>query len=130
MDDVTQFVFRLIMVVYIAVGLGILFSPEYYRKAFQRMFENRGITYFGGIIALVVGFGVITHHNVWEGWPLLVTLFGWLAFLKGTAVLVVPEHFMKVSTRLVKNDHFYGYGVMAIVFGFVFGYFGYFGYFI
>ena len=123
--QITQFVLRLIMVVLFTVGLGVLLSPKYYSKAFERMFENRAMTYGGAIVALVVGFGIISYHNVWRGPEVLITLFGWLAFVKGVVVLVLPEHFMRLSNHLINHKHFYAYGIAAIILGFLFGYFGY-----
>lgn len=125
MDDFTPFILRLIMVVYLTVGLGILLSPNYYRKIFAHLLDNKLMIYLGGLMALVVGFAVITYHNVWQGWGLLVTLLGWAAFLKGLMVLLLPEQLMKISTQVMKESHFFMYGLSAIILGLIFGYFGF-----
>lgn len=126
MQDMTPFILRLVCAVYLAVGLGILLSPNYYRKAFTHMFDNKAVTYLAGLLGLVVGFAVVTYHNVWQGWATMVTLLGWVAFLKGLFVLIGPEHFMKASIKVMKNDNFKIYGMATVILGVIFGYFGFF----
>lgn len=45
-----------------------------------------------GMATVVAGLTIVLAHNVWRGgaMPVLVTIFGWLLLIKGTALLVVP----------------------------------------
>ena len=116
---------QLAAVVYLTVGVGMLVSGDYYRKAFDKMFKEAGIWYLGGLMALISGFLIIKFHNVWEGWPILVTLLGWLALLKGLLIFIFPEGFMDWSAGFVKKMGSQ-YGFVALVLGLIFGYFGFF----
>ena len=42
-----------------------------------------------GVIATVAGLAIVLGHNVWSGGalPVVVTLSGWLALLKGVSLL-------------------------------------------
>lgn len=49
------------------------------------------VTYLNGTILFVSGLAIVRAHNRWRGWPLLVTLVGWLAMLGGLYRMVAPE---------------------------------------
>ncbi|MCA9651249.1 MAG: hypothetical protein H6712_22805 [Myxococcales bacterium] len=50
------------------------------------------VVYLNGTIVFVVGLGIVRVHNRWQrGWPLLVTLVGWLAVLGGLVRMMFPE---------------------------------------
>ncbi|KHO18449.1 hypothetical protein [Mycolicibacterium setense] len=54
--------------------------------------ENRafGLTY--GFMSLFLGLASVLLHNVWElNWHVLITIFGWLALIKGVIVIAWPE---------------------------------------
>jgi hypothetical protein len=36
-----------------------------------------------GLATFVLGLAVVRFHNVWKGWPIVVTLFGWLMIIGG-----------------------------------------------
>jgi hypothetical protein len=54
--------------------------------------ENRafGLTY--GFLSLFLGLASVLLHNVWElNRHVLITIFGWLALIKGILVIAWPE---------------------------------------
>ncbi|MCV7069115.1 hypothetical protein H7H51_31435 [Mycolicibacterium farcinogenes] len=54
--------------------------------------ENRafGLTY--GFMSLFLGLASVLLHNAWElNWHVLITIFGWLALIKGVIVIAWPE---------------------------------------
>ena len=49
-----------------------------------------GLTY--GFLSLFLGLTSVLLHNVWEpNWQVLITIFGWLALIKGIIVIAWPE---------------------------------------
>ena len=54
--------------------------------------ENRafGLTY--GYLSLFLGLASVVLHNDWVmNWHVLITIFGWLALIKGVIVIAWPE---------------------------------------
>lgn len=54
--------------------------------------ENRafGLTY--GYLSLFLGLVSVLLHNEWTlSWHILITIFGWLALIKGVIVIAWPE---------------------------------------
>lgn len=89
--------------------------------------DSFGMTLNGGIMALFSGIIILVFHNIWVAdWPVLMTIVGWIALLKGIIFLWYPKaiHSMKA---LYSNRGAY-YIVIAFVFFFAieFLYFGFF----
>jgi hypothetical protein len=65
-----------------------------------------------GIISLGFGVAMIVCHNVWTGGLLavVVTLLGWLIFLKGLGLLLLPpETLSRLIAGMHYGEHFYLY---------------------
>jgi hypothetical protein len=44
-----------------------------------------------GILLFVAGVAIVRAHNIWTGgWPVLVTVLGWLAILSGLVRMLFP----------------------------------------
>lgn len=90
--------------VFVAAGIGFLFHPKFCKKMIKDFESHEGLTYFTGIIIMILGLIVILNHNIWEFSAAgLVTLFGWGSFLKGTIFLVAPNFLFKFSKPILKN---------------------------
>ena len=50
------------------------------------------VTYLNGTLLFVAGLSIIRAHNRWTvGWPVMVTLVGWVAILGGLFRMFAPE---------------------------------------
>ena len=91
------------------------------------MMKEAGMVLFGGIFALLIGFLIVTRHNVWEGWPTIITIFGWIAVLKGVSLIVFPGLAMPMFASWFKNKSFLrAIGVGTILIGAFFAYMSFF----
>ncbi len=77
-------------------------------KSFDRMVEgfldDPGFVALSGFIALIMGLAIITAHNVWEpNWRVVITIFGYLAALKGVWRLGWPENSMGAVRVMLRN---------------------------
>ena len=94
-------IFRLLGIVYLAVGLGILFSPDFYKRLLDEYHENPPVIYLSGVLSLVVGYVLVAFHNTWVvGFPVIITVLGWLAFLKGLFILAAPKASVRMSRSM------------------------------
>lgn len=125
--ELSVFLAKIIAVIYVVVGLGVLFNTTYYYKTTHSFMKDTGLMYVSGILALLVGVVFVLIHNNWtKDWTVIITLFGWLALVKGVLLLVFPKIIKVFHTWLKKKSLFYFYGLMALILGVVFGYFGFF----
>ena len=89
-------IFQCLGLIYLAVGLGILSNPQYYKQMMMDFKNNRASMYMGGIFLLAIGFLLVTFHNIWAAEvSVIITVIGWIALVKGILLLVLPEMMMK-----------------------------------
>ncbi len=120
-------IFQVFSVVYLAVGVGLLVNPGFYRKMFSDFVENSAILYIGGVMALVVGMLIVMFHNTWtKDWSVIITVFGWLALIKGVVILVLPKAMVSLAKAIMENATFMKVeALIAIIAGLLFLYLGF-----
>jgi len=125
--DVSIFIAKIIGLVYVVIGLGMFLNGKYYKKMVDSMMKESSVWYFGGIVALIIGFLIVSVHNVWEfSWVVLVTIIGWMAFLKGLLLLMAPKWMMSMGMGIFKKfKSFSILGIIIVIVGLIFSYFGF-----
>ncbi len=76
----------------VIVAAMFFIRPKALHDVKRLIVEDRafGLTY--GFLSLFLGLTSILLHNVWEpNWHVLITIFGWLALIKGIIVISWPE---------------------------------------
>jgi len=85
-------------------ALGVLVNQKRYFQMMDDYFQNAALIYVGGIIALLFGLIVVQVHNFWAAhWAVIITVFGWLAIVKGIALIVFPQSIAKLGESYKKN---------------------------
>jgi len=120
-------IFQIFSLVYICVGIGILINPDFYKKLFEDFIENASALYLGGIMALAVGYLIVTFHNTWtKDLSVIITIFGWLALIKGILILIQPKIMIALSKAMVKKESILKIEAIAvIILGLAFSFLGF-----
>lgn len=87
----SRFIAALIGPVVMAVGLSMLMNPGLVAGLAADVAASPALMITTGIIIMLLGLAIVKSHNVWKGWPLAVTLVGWLAVFGGMLRIVVPD---------------------------------------
>ncbi len=118
---------RIGALVYLSIGLGVFINPGYFRKLMDDLIKSPGMAYVAALMALILGCLMVAVHNVWVwNWPVLITILGWGAIVKGMAGLLFPEPLLKMSHRIVNKIKPPAYlGGVAVILGIILGYFGF-----
>ncbi|MEA1909750.1 MAG: hypothetical protein U9M89_01875 [Patescibacteria group bacterium] len=128
--EVAILVAKLISVIYLFVGLGMLFSAEYYSRVVTDLLhdeDNAAAMYFGGALAAVVGLLIVLNHNVWESsWVVVITIIGWLGLIKGFILLVFPGKMDVIFGSWFNKGNIRVWGFIALLIGLFLGYYGFF----
>lgn len=118
---------RIISITYLAFGFGLLFSSQFYKREIPKLVENPVLLIYDGFVATVLGCLMIYYHNTWESnWTTIITVIGWIGFIKGISLLIFPE-----SYKMYKNTIFHEDNLMKVlvpltfIVGLVLGYFGF-----
>jgi uncharacterized protein YjeT (DUF2065 family) len=91
-------IFQLLGIIYLAVGIGMLTTPDFYKKLIKDFTENPLAIYLGGLVALAIGFLLVSFHNIWvRDWSVIITIIGWAALIKGLFLIILPKVSIKIS---------------------------------
>ncbi|MBT3237295.1 MAG: hypothetical protein HOK06_06910 [Rhodospirillaceae bacterium] len=90
---------------YIVVAIGLAVNPGVYRRLATDFIEQPALAYMGGIMALLMGLLILVFHNTWSAdWTAIITLFGWLAALKGAVLIIRPRALVDLSQSIMQSD--------------------------
>ena len=112
-------ILQLIGLVYIAFGLGTIINKTCYQSIIDEFLRSLPFMFLNGMLALTVGFLIIRYHNTWTcSWSLVVTIFGWLALIKGVLILALPRVMIRFSRTIFKGTtSFLIPGTIILLFG-------------
>ncbi len=111
-------VFQAFGLAYLAIGLGILINPGFYKKIMASLSEQPMSVYFAGALAFVVGFLLVTFFNVWEwSWSLVITILGWLSLVKGMLLFLFPKAMVNMASSCKKG--MMAKGIIVLIIGIV-----------
>jgi len=121
-------IFQVLSLAYLAIGIGILINPDFYKKLYEDFIENASVLYLGGITALVIGYLLVTFHNTWtKDFSVIITIIGWLALLKGILILVRPKVMITLTKAMInKKSTLKIMSVFVIIVGLLFSFLGFF----
>lgn len=121
-------ILQILGIAYLAVGIGALINPDFYKKLLEDYTKNLPVVYLNGFLILFIGYLLITFHGEWvKDWPVLITIIGWVAFLKGLFMLALPKMYTKFSLVLKKKKgHFIAEAMVVTLVGAFLSYLGFF----
>ncbi len=120
----THFIADALAIYYLVLGIAMIVNPKRYVTIFTEMTNSASLLVLAGIIATIIGIVIVLSHNEWEGWPLFVTLAGWLALIKGAALLILPARFLEWFKPLYKEPRIRIMGIASIVLAILFAIIG------
>ena len=118
---------RLIGPVFIVIGIGMLVNAATYRALAYEFLHSYALIYISGLFALVVGLALVLAHNVWvAGWPVIITVLGWLGIIGGIVRILAPQQVSAIGTGMISHPALPIIGGVAVIaIGAVLSYFGY-----
>jgi hypothetical protein len=70
----------------------------------EQISRDPGVIFLSGILLLVAGLAITRAHNVWAGgWPVLVTVLGWLAILSGLIRMFFPMQLAALAAAMAQR---------------------------
>jgi hypothetical protein len=124
--DLSILIARILFILFVIIGLRGIFDKKYYQKIIKDTFKNTGVTLLFGMIVFIASFFIVTYHNIWSGWEVLITLVGWLGLVKGISFLLFPSFLKKISLPIFNGKIAIILPYTTILIGLIFGWFGFF----
>lgn len=89
----------------IAAGFAMLVSRQGMRAVFDDFMESPALIFTAGFMAMLIGLAILIFHNHWvAGWPVIITVYGWMALVAGIVRMVAPGVVRKMGAAFMKND--------------------------
>ena len=113
-------------VFFLVFGLGILFNREHAAAVSKDIVAHPASQLLAGVLPLLVGSFVIATHNTWvAGWPLLVTVVGWMMLFAGLFRLWFTSAWIEMIESSQEHLAVIG-GLITCVIGALLAYVGFF----
>jgi F0F1-type ATP synthase membrane subunit a len=75
----------------IVPAIGIFLNFGVYQRLIEDFGKSPGLCYLGGLMGFLMGLLVLQFHNRWEaGWPVIITILGWITLIKGLVLMLFP----------------------------------------
>ncbi|MGD0562147.1 MAG: hypothetical protein ABSA66_03575 [Roseiarcus sp.] len=95
----------------IASAASIFFNLEAWPAMVERGFHDPALIFVTGYPIFVAGLAIVRFHNRWTGgWPVVVTMLGWLTVVSGLSRILFPTRLAEIAATTVQTA-----GVMPIV---------------
>ena len=76
----------------VAVAVAVVLNLGSFPALAEQVSRDPALILLSGILLFVAGLAIVRAHNIWAGgWPVLVTVFGWLILLGGLARMLFPD---------------------------------------
>ena len=101
-------IFQVFSLVYLAIGIGMLINPDFYKKLFADFCESAAMMYIGGVFTLVIGYLILALRGCSvfcsSGFAVIIPIIGWLALIKGILILVRPQMMIALTKAVLKDS--------------------------
>lgn len=123
--DLSNYLAEVFGVSIVVVTLALLIKEKHIKRIFSKIEDEENL-FVWGLVAFVAGLAMVLAHNVWvQNWQIIVTILGWLAMVKGLALLFLPEK-VKIWAKKIENEKWLPVALVILVFvGLVITYFGF-----
>jgi hypothetical protein len=122
------FLARLIGPVALVAALSMFLNRAAYRAMALDFVRSPALIYLSGLLTMTAGVAIVLSHNRWAlAWPVLITIFGWLATIGGAIRIALPYQTRNLAERMLDKPlaMMIG-GAVWLVIGLILCFYGYF----
>lgn len=78
------------------MSIGLFFHLKKYQALMTEMSQNMMIMMIFGMVTLFLGLTIVLSHRTIRGWPIIITVIGYLIVIKGILLMFFPQWVQKV----------------------------------
>jgi hypothetical protein len=87
----------------IATAVSLLANLDISQTLIEGLSQSPALIMIAGYAAFVPGLAIVYFHNRWtNGWPVLVTMMGWLSLVVGLLRMVFPTQLAALTTKIAR----------------------------
>jgi hypothetical protein len=84
----------------LAMGIAMLLNIGSFPVMVEQVSHDIALIFVSGVLLFVAGVAIVRAHNIWTGWPVAVTVLGWLAIIGGLARLFFPTQLAAMAANM------------------------------
>lgn len=101
---ISIFFARLLGPFIVIMGAGVLLNRKALARVGEDFSKSPALVYLSGVITFFIGLVIALLHDIWMlDWRLIITIFGWLALIKGIWLILLPDKSAKQSEFYLKR---------------------------
>ena len=105
--DVSKFLAKSLGIYLIIVCASFFIDQTRFTHLAEALVNNEPLLYVTGFFTLILGILMIVGHPIWRwNWRVIVTLIGWMVFIKGASILLYPPYIKTLTHYFVENPYF------------------------
>lgn len=102
--ETSLFLAKLIGPVVIVIGAAMLINQVNMREMASDFLQHRGLIFLAGILTLLAGLAIVLTHNIWvAGWPVIITILGWLSVIGGIFRIIFPDSVKAIGEAMLQK---------------------------
>ena len=96
---------KLIGPILAVAGLAILINPKAFHEMGREFLASRALIFIAGFLSLLGGLAIVNFHNLWiAGWPVIITIFGWMAIIGGILRMAFPALTKSIGEAMLARE--------------------------
>jgi len=123
--DFTMFWAKFLGFYLIIAAAAMVFNAAGIKDYLRATPNNRSQLILEGFIAITIGLAILVTHNIWTGWPIIITLLGVLTLIKGGVRIFFTDWTARIIPKVVVGSRYYISVVVTFVIGLVLLYFAF-----
>ena len=126
--NASLFIAKMFGLYIIILALILLFKRGLFKRVMEDFSRNYAVLFLTGIFTIFIGLAIILTHNIWvKNWTVIITIFGWMALIKGIWLLAFPETVSKFSDLYTRGKALpIVHAIIALLVGIYLTYMGFF----
>jgi hypothetical protein len=102
--EASIFLAQLVGLTMLIISVIVFFQPTLVERIIKDLHFSPMTLLLSGFMSLVIGLAIVLTHNIWEfNWRGLITLFGWIAIIKGVGLLAWPDSLNQTAKFALKG---------------------------
>lgn len=98
----SKFIAGLIGPTLVAAGATVLLNQNLFPGVIGDILHNPALVMLAGFVTFVAGLAIVRLHNQWHGgWPVLVTIIGWLCIIGGLVRILFPVQLAEFAMQFI-----------------------------
>lgn len=97
---------RLLGLYTLIMSVGLFFHLKKYQTLMTELSQNNMVLMILGMFTLFLGLTIVLSHRTIRGWPIIITVIGYLVILKGILLMFFPHWIQKALSIWQSFDNY------------------------